>query len=59
MSWIILIWLLSHLGLDAGAWLIIGSFLVSLPVFTLWQEEAARLKKRIKRLEEALAHKTG
>lgn len=59
MAWIILIWLLSHLGLDAGAWLIIGSFLVSLIVYTLWQEEASRLKKKIKRLEEDLAHKTG
>lgn len=59
MSWIILIWLLSRLGLDAGAWLIIGSFLVSLTVYILWKEEASRMKKRIKRLEEALAHKPG
>lgn len=58
MPWILLIWLLSRLGLDAGAWLIIGSFLVSLAVYILWQEEASRMKK-IKRLEEALAHKTG
>ena len=59
MSWLIIIWLLSRLGLDAGAWLIIGSFLVSLIVYVLWQEETSRLKKKIKRLEEALARKMG
>jgi hypothetical protein len=59
MSWIILVWPLSRLGLDAGGWLIIGSFLVSLTVHILWHEETSRLKKRIALLEEALAHKPG